>query len=29
MKEQVNMAGHGLSNLERGINTLFVDQPGR
>lgn len=28
MKEQVNMAGHGLSNLERGINTLFVDQPG-
>jgi len=28
MKEQVNMAGHGQSNLERGINTLFVDQPG-
>ncbi len=28
MKEQVNMAGHGASNLERGINTLFVDQPG-
>jgi fermentation-respiration switch protein FrsA (DUF1100 family) len=28
MKEQVNMAGHGLANLERGINTLFVDQPG-
>jgi pimeloyl-ACP methyl ester carboxylesterase len=28
MKEQVNMAGHGLSNLERGMNTLFVDQPG-
>jgi pimeloyl-ACP methyl ester carboxylesterase len=28
MKEQVNMAGHGQANLERGINTLFVDQPG-
>lgn len=28
MKEQVNMAGHGQSNLERGINTLLVDQPG-
>lgn len=28
MKEQVNMAGHGLSNLERGMNTLFLDQPG-
>ena len=28
MKEQVNMGGHGASNLERGINTLFVDQPG-
>jgi pimeloyl-ACP methyl ester carboxylesterase len=28
MKEQVNMAGHGASNLERGMNTLFVDQPG-
>ncbi|TXS90302.1 alpha/beta hydrolase [Parahaliea maris] len=28
MKEQVNMAGHGESNLERGIYTLFVDQPG-
>lgn len=28
MKEQVCMAGHGQSNLERGINTLFVDQPG-
>lgn len=28
MKEQVNMAGHGAANLERGINTLFVDQPG-
>ena len=28
MKEQVNMAGHGAVNLERGINTLFVDQPG-
>jgi fermentation-respiration switch protein FrsA (DUF1100 family) len=28
MKEQVNMAGHGLANLARGINTLFVDQPG-
>lgn len=28
MKEQVNMAGHGLANLERGMNTLFVDQPG-
>ena len=28
MKEQVAMAGHGAANLERGINTLFVDQPG-
>ena len=28
MKEQVNMGGHGQCNLERGINTLFVDQPG-
>jgi fermentation-respiration switch protein FrsA (DUF1100 family) len=28
MKEQVNMAGHGSANLARGINTLFVDQPG-
>jgi pimeloyl-ACP methyl ester carboxylesterase len=28
MKEQVNMAGHGAANLERGINTLFIDQPG-
>jgi len=28
MKEQVNMAGHGQSNLERGMYTLFVDQPG-
>ena len=28
MKEQVNMAGHGQANLERGMNTLFVDQPG-
>lgn len=28
MKEQVFMAGHGQSNLERGMNTLFVDQPG-
>ncbi|PSJ19810.1 alpha/beta hydrolase, partial [Halomonas sp. ND22Bw] len=28
MKEQVNMAGHGHANLERGMNTLFVDQPG-
>lgn len=28
MKEQVNMGGHGASNLERGINTLFIDQPG-
>jgi fermentation-respiration switch protein FrsA (DUF1100 family) len=28
MKEQICMAGHGASNLERGINTLFVDQPG-
>ena len=28
MKEQVNMGGHGQSNLERGMNTLFVDQPG-
>jgi fermentation-respiration switch protein FrsA (DUF1100 family) len=27
-KEQVCMAGHGQANLERGINTLFVDQPG-
>jgi esterase/lipase len=28
MKEQVMMAGHGIENLRRGINTLFVDQPG-
>ncbi|MCJ2183613.1 alpha/beta hydrolase [Novosphingobium sp. 1949] len=28
MKEQVFMAGHAQSNLERGMNTLFVDQPG-
>jgi dienelactone hydrolase len=28
MKEQVNMAGHGSANLDRGMNTLFVDQPG-
>jgi len=28
MKEQVNMGGHGAANLERGMNTLFVDQPG-
>lgn len=28
MKEQVNMAGHGASNLERGMYTLFLDQPG-
>lgn len=28
MKEQVNMTGQGQSNLERGINSLFVDQPG-
>jgi pimeloyl-ACP methyl ester carboxylesterase len=28
MKEQVNMAGHGAANLDRGMNTLFVDQPG-
>lgn len=28
MKEQVNMGGHGAANLARGINTLFVDQPG-
>ena len=28
MKEQVNMAGHGAANLERGMNTLLVDQPG-
>lgn len=28
MKEQVNMAGHGKSNLDRGMYTLFVDQPG-
>ena len=28
MKEQVYMAGHGESNLERGMYTLFVDQPG-
>jgi fermentation-respiration switch protein FrsA (DUF1100 family) len=28
MKEQVERAGHGMANLERGINTLFIDQPG-
>ncbi|MDE2341175.1 MAG: alpha/beta hydrolase [Alphaproteobacteria bacterium] len=28
MKEQVAMAGHAHENLARGINTLFVDQPG-
>ena len=28
MKEQVAMAGHGAANLERGMNTLFLDQPG-
>jgi fermentation-respiration switch protein FrsA (DUF1100 family) len=28
MKEQVAMAGHGAANLERGMNTLLVDQPG-
>lgn len=28
MKEQVWMAGHGLANLDRGMNTLFLDQPG-
>ncbi len=28
MKEQVMMAGHGIENLHRGINTLFIDQPG-
>lgn len=28
MKEQVMMAGHGIENLRRGMNTLFVDQPG-
>jgi len=28
MKEQVDMGGHGRANLERGMNTLFVDQPG-
>jgi dienelactone hydrolase len=28
MKEQVNMGGHGRANLERGMNTLFLDQPG-
>ena len=28
MKEQVCMAGHGQANLDRGMNTLFVDQPG-
>lgn len=28
MKEQVCMGNHGQSNLERGMNTLFVDQPG-
>lgn len=28
MKEQVAMAGHGAVNLERGMNTLLLDQPG-
>lgn len=28
MKEQVMMAGHGIENLRRGINTLLIDQPG-
>lgn len=28
MKEQIILGGHGQSNLERGMNTLFVDQPG-
>jgi fermentation-respiration switch protein FrsA (DUF1100 family) len=28
MKEQVDMAGHGAVNLERGMNTLLIDQPG-
>lgn len=28
MKEQVAMAGHGAANLERGMNTLLLDQPG-
>ncbi len=28
MKEQVLMNGSGLANLERGMNTLFIDQPG-
>ncbi|BFM05128.1 alpha/beta hydrolase family protein [Halioxenophilus aromaticivorans] len=28
MKEQIILGGHGQSNLERGINTLFIDQPG-
>lgn len=28
MKEQVCLAGHGQANLDRGMNTLFVDQPG-
>lgn len=28
MKEQVMMNGSGVANLERGMNTLFVDQPG-
>lgn len=28
MKEQVDMAGHARANLDRGMNTLLVDQPG-
>lgn len=28
MKEQVCMGEHGAANLARGINTLFIDQPG-
>lgn len=28
MKEQVDMVGHGRVNLERGMNTLMLDQPG-
>jgi len=28
MKEQIILGGHASSNLERGMNTLFVDQPG-
>ncbi|HWI86170.1 MAG TPA: prolyl oligopeptidase family serine peptidase [Sphingomonas sp.] len=28
MKEQIELNGSGTANLERGMNTLFVDQPG-